>query len=559
MELKLEKLVDKFWLLLILAFSIPAVWALFVPGFYGASDDLHIGWLYEMDRAIQSGQFPPRFVPDLSFGFGYPLFNFVFPLPFYLGEIFHKLGFSLVDSVKSVFLISLISSALAMYFLLKEFTTKLLSLAGALIYLYTPYRATDVYVRGAIGESLAFVFPPLILLSVYKICTRKSDLSWVGAGVLSITGLILSHNIATYIFLPFIIALAIFLFLIKPERQLLLRFALMLFLSLSAASYFWIPVLVDSGLMKYDTVFDFRDHFPTLIQLIKPFFGYGASVPGPYDGMSFFIGSLNILLIVLAGVGLIKLRKKYSFFQKTILIWSLITLTVVVFMMNYRSTFLWQHIPFLPYFQFPWRFLMMTTFVTPLLVIGLEGIKFKQQLAVFLMLGAVFLKWSYFRPHDFLGRTDSYYLNRYIPYPEASEDYKQTQEEYLRLPRLASKRPDKNFPLVITEDNSKVDINKVNSLHQIITISTSSSQLINYNKYNFPGWGVKVNGQKQELGTGQPFGQITFSIPAGTNKVEVYFTETRFKLFLDIMSLSAILVSLGFLINTLSIRKKHDV
>ena len=80
---KLEKLLARYWIFIILFFSIPAVWALLVPGFYGASDDLHIAWLQQMDKIIKMGQIPPRFVPDLSFGFGYPLFNFVFPLPFY--------------------------------------------------------------------------------------------------------------------------------------------------------------------------------------------------------------------------------------------------------------------------------------------------------------------------------------------------------------------------------------------------------------------------------------------------------------------------------------------
>src|SRR3972149_4510481 len=95
----------------ILALSIPAVWALFVPGFYGASDELHIAWLQQMDAVVRLGQFPPRFVPDLSFGFGYPLFNFVFPLPFYLGEIFHLFSFSFVDAIKIVFGLSRLGSA----------------------------------------------------------------------------------------------------------------------------------------------------------------------------------------------------------------------------------------------------------------------------------------------------------------------------------------------------------------------------------------------------------------------------------------------------------------
>src|SRR3990172_9820083 len=127
---RIEKFLDKYWWIIVVVLSIPAFWVLLVPGFYGASDDLHIGWLYQMHQTLMSGQIPPRFVPDLSFGFGYPLFNFVFPLPFYIGEIFHLLGLSFVGSVKAVFLLGVPLSGYFMYKFLKEHTDKWLSLAG---------------------------------------------------------------------------------------------------------------------------------------------------------------------------------------------------------------------------------------------------------------------------------------------------------------------------------------------------------------------------------------------------------------------------------------------
>ena len=70
------------WVIVAGLLIIPAVWALFVPGYYGASDDIHMAWLHEFHKTLMLFQIPPRFVPDLSYGFGYPLFNFVFPLPF---------------------------------------------------------------------------------------------------------------------------------------------------------------------------------------------------------------------------------------------------------------------------------------------------------------------------------------------------------------------------------------------------------------------------------------------------------------------------------------------
>jgi len=157
------------WLGLAGILIIPAVWALLVPGFYGASDDIHIAWLFELHKTLMMGQIPPRFVADLSFGFGYPLFNFVFPLPFYLAEIFHLSGFSLVDSIKALFFITIPISGYFMYLLMRQFTNKDLSLVAAVLYIYTPYRSVDLYVRGAVGEIVSFMFLPLILLSVIKV------------------------------------------------------------------------------------------------------------------------------------------------------------------------------------------------------------------------------------------------------------------------------------------------------------------------------------------------------------------------------------------------------
>src|SRR3989344_1397726 len=202
---KTRKIISKYIYLIILALSLPAVRYLFVNGYFGVSDDLHIGWLFEMDRVIKSFKFPPRFVPDLSFGFGYPLFSFVYPLPFYIAEIFHLVGFSLVNSIKLVFGLSLPLSMLFMYKILRVYMKEDFSLAGAVLYVYAPYRALELYVRGTLGEIVAFVFFPLIILSFIKLTSNEKSLKWVGIGGISIAGLVLSHNIMAYMFMPFLL------------------------------------------------------------------------------------------------------------------------------------------------------------------------------------------------------------------------------------------------------------------------------------------------------------------------------------------------------------------
>jgi hypothetical protein len=549
---KLEKFLTKYsWLTLILL-SVPAVWSLLAPGYFGVSDDLHIGWLFEMDRAVRMGQIPPRFVPDLSYGFGYPLFNFVFPLPFYLAEIFHLLGFSLVASIKAVFLLTIPASLYFMYKLLKEYASELVALAGAAIYIYAPYRATDIFVRGAVGEALAFAFLPLVFLSFVKL---EKNRQWIGISALAIAALITSHNIVAYMFLPFLLAYLLGrVIAIKVNRSPIVgRYLAALILGLLAASYFWVPAIFESGLMQYSTVFNFADHFPTIKQLITPYFGYGASVPGPGDGMSFFVGTIGLSVV---GIGLVSLLfqwRKFSQKELWLLVWSGATFLISILMMNYRSSFVWRSVPFLPYFQFPWRFLTLTTFIAPLFVIALAKLKPSQWVWGLVLILAVGLNFTYFKPEQFLGRQDEYYLNRYIPLPDASQEYKQTAEEYLRLPKGTEVRPDRNYPRAYADVRANLVVSEVNALDAVIQTDYPAEFVLNYNKYYFPGFVARIDGEPTELAAGKPFGQITLKIPAGSHRVEIEYRETTQRKTVNILSLGALLTAAG-----LVVRKKNE-
>ena len=524
---KTQKIISKYLLLIILILSIPAVRYLFVYGYFGVSDDLHIGWLFEMDRVIKSFKFPPRFVPDLSFGFGYPLFTFVYPLPFYIAEIFHLIGFSLVNSVKFVFGLSIPVSMYFMYKLLKHFMPEDYSLAGAVLYVYAPYRALEMFVRGTIGEIVAFVFFPLIIYSVVK---RKPYIL-----ALTFAGLILSHNIMAYMFMPFLLLFTIL------NRSFLVSLKGLL-LGLLCSVYFWLPAIYESTLMKYDTVFNFYDHFPALKQFITPYWGYGASVPGNYDTMSFYMGAVGILVVVIGSIIFLLKRNKYLNNEKIFIIWSILVCLVSIFMMNFRSAWLWRNLPLLPYFQFPWRFLAMITLVSPFLLIVFSKFPKLKYLPLVVIFFAIFLNFNYFKTSEYLGRNDDYYINRYIPIPVASEAYLRTSEEYLRLPVESETRPQKNFPRAYTTNQEvALGIEELNPLDAVILTESNNEFTLNYNKYYYPGWIVKIDGNIIEIEPGKPYGQISFIVPDGKHTIEVKYSESPLRLFFDIVSLVTII------------------
>jgi len=551
----IKKILNKYLFVLILLLSIPAVRYLFVHGFFGVSDDLHIGWLYEMDRVIKMFQFPPRFVPDLSFGFGYPLFTFVYPLPFYIGELIHLLGFSLVNSVKIVFGLSIPFSMYFMYKFLKEFLSQELSLAGSVLYVYAPYRAVEIFVRGGIGEIVAFVFIPIIALAFIRITSEKSSLRWIGICAFSIAALILSHNIMAYMFMPFAVILLIarLIFLTKNKKKAVLHSLSGVILGLLVSIYFWFPAISESSLMHYDTVFNFYDHFPTLIQFITPYFGYGASVPGPYDTMSFYFGLTGLLMVFLGLASFIIKFKKFSKEEKIFIVWSTFVFFVSIFMMNHRSAFLWRSLPLLPYFQFPWRFISMVVFSSPIFLLGFSKYRSGKIISFIVIALAIILNFGYFKTSEYLGREDGYYINRYIPVPAASDEYRKTSEEYLRLPKDTEIRPSDNFPRAYAEVSAIKQISEENALNATVFTDYEKEFILNYNKYYYPGWFARIDGKKVEIIPGKPYGQIAVSVPEGVHTVEIGYGESPKRLVFDLISLFSICIA------TLFIFKKHTI
>ena len=89
-----------FPLIIILTLSFFAVKPLLLPGFFPMHDDTQVARVFEMGKVLQNGIFPVRFVPDLGYGYGYPIFNFYAPLAYYIGASFIFLGFDALLATK---------------------------------------------------------------------------------------------------------------------------------------------------------------------------------------------------------------------------------------------------------------------------------------------------------------------------------------------------------------------------------------------------------------------------------------------------------------------------
>ena len=104
----------------------------------------------------------PRWFPDFAFGYGFPVLNFYSPLGYYLAELFqlvvgdawsHEAGLRGVPASLRAGHVPVRQTALGGGG----------GLLASLAYTYAPYHLADVYRRGALAESLAFVWFPLML------------------------------------------------------------------------------------------------------------------------------------------------------------------------------------------------------------------------------------------------------------------------------------------------------------------------------------------------------------------------------------------------------------
>ncbi|MCJ7792945.1 MAG: hypothetical protein MUP45_03130, partial [Candidatus Marinimicrobia bacterium] len=157
------KKLKRFLPLVLILVGLVALLDFFHPGLPVTHDGQdHVARIANFYQTLTEGNLIPRWAANLNWGYGHPVVMFLYPLPSYFASFFHFLGFSLVDSTKLVFGLGFLLSGFFMSLWLKEIWGEEAGFIGGLLYLFAPYRFLDLYVRGAIGENFAFIWPPLI-------------------------------------------------------------------------------------------------------------------------------------------------------------------------------------------------------------------------------------------------------------------------------------------------------------------------------------------------------------------------------------------------------------
>ena len=106
--------------LLIMISLLPLISILRKGGYESGDLSIHSMFAMSFYDALKDGNIIPRWAGEINYGFGYPLFLFLYPLPYYLISVFHSLGLSFIASIKLVLISSFLISGIAMYLWIKE-------------------------------------------------------------------------------------------------------------------------------------------------------------------------------------------------------------------------------------------------------------------------------------------------------------------------------------------------------------------------------------------------------------------------------------------------------
>ena len=539
----------KYYLIVLGISTLPLISIFLTSQFPHLHDGLvHLARIGAYFKALQDGQLPVRWAGDLNYGYGMPLFNFIYHVPYLISSFFILLGAGLVNAFKITLVLSFLLSGIFMFgFSMAFFKNIKKAFLVTLFYQFIPFRLVEILIRGSFGEVYAYAFFPLVLWGITLLFGKPSfkNILVVSLGT---SLLILSHNSISLVF--FLICIFFVLFFAKRPKNYIYSF-ISLFLGLLLASFYWIPAIFEHRYTYGDLFMKnlYVSHFPPLLNFFIPNFLNDTRLQT--GGISVQFGLFHTFVFMLVLVVLFS-KNKIAKLEKLIIIFCLSIFLIALFIMQPISIFVWEKIALLRQFQFSWRLLSVVGFATSLMSIFLFYFKFFRKNIIyfpFLFL-LVFSTVYYWRP--VLGWdkvNEDYYWN----FPLSTTYFGETDVVWSEGPK--NSYPKRRVDLIGGKGEIGEVIKKSN-LRLFKVKAETEIQLVDNTQY-FPGWRVLVDGRTVpiEFQDQNWRGLITFRVPKGEHDIKVVFGESPVRFIADTITIG----TFGLLMVFGMLRKKRKL
>ena len=211
----------------------------------------HICRLMGTWQSLEEGQPFAVIMSAFCNGFGYSWNIFYSPLTAFFPLIFHCIGANFTVCIKIFLWLCTFLSGITMFqFVQKVTRNNKVGIIAAIIYIFAPYRLTDMYIRNALAEYTTFVFFPLVMDGLYTLFHKKNK--WGYKLTLGAVGLILTHTVITMYMAIF--AFVYVLMNIRKLKQIVIwrKLAIHVILILAITAFFWVPLLEHTLATNYE-------------------------------------------------------------------------------------------------------------------------------------------------------------------------------------------------------------------------------------------------------------------------------------------------------------------
>ena len=514
--------------------------------------------LVEFHENIRHGVLLPRWAPDLSLGYGQPFFVFNPPIVYYLAEIWLLAGMGPLTALNLTCALIVAGSAAGMFLLGRLWFGPWGGWLAAAAYVYAPYFHVDLFVRHALAEFAAFLFYPLAFYGFARYA-RDRDLRFLLLGGAAFAGVIASHHPAALLFAPLLLSFVVFQALQSKSLRLLLVQWAGLALGLALGASIWLPGLFERQFVKLDRLLDgylqYTNHFVYLQQLVETNWGYGLSLPGYGDGMSFSLGWSHLLLAGLGWVaaggcvavrrwiavprmaGRRQARRLLAFLNGWCILFGVLMLA--------GSEWFWATLPLLKYVEFPWRMLAPAAFCVALAAASLgpalAGLKTWRKPALAAALGLLILpNLQHIAPAGY----ETVDLRQWTPQQIAQRGVSvTTRNEY--EPLGAELPPQRADQVRVVAGSAQGDLQRHSPVYWSGQIEAAEQSSVEVSCFFFPGWQAFLDGGVIPIEPSPGSGLIRIAVPEGRHRLELRFERTPVRLLGDAISLVSAFVLVG--------------
>ncbi|MBE7468576.1 MAG: hypothetical protein DPW09_23085 [Anaerolineae bacterium] len=580
-------------LLLLWLLTLPAVTPLLQPTLTRSADGLlHLYRLVALDHLIRQGVFFSRWLPDLAYGYGLPLFVYYAPLSYYLAEGLRLLGLDAVAAFNSSAALVLLLAAAGVYLLVKEWFGPRAGLLAGVAYVYAPYGLFNLFSRGSLPVAWAGAVFPFVFWAFGRLIHTRSPL-YLPLAALLCGAALLMHNISNLLFLPLLLFYLVIELIFTPHASrltphALLRVGLALTLGLGLAAFFWLPAMLERDFAQLQRVitppdFDYRSNFVSLSQLFSLPAPANTGLLNPTDPLTLGLAQVGLAIIGLGGgwyqVSSVKCQVSgiggqaspfthhaprithHASRSPAPLLFATIALIAACFMMLPLSVSIWDRLPLIAFVQQPHRLLSVTALALAILA-GAAVAFLPDRLSLGLTVAGILLIFITTAPLLY----PRYYsplpapptLSGMLAYERASGaigttsfgEYlpvwvQQTPRESPLEPLYQAGAPIERLDSAYLPAGTRLEaaVYKVNQVE--LTLDAPQPFQAVFHTFYFPGWQATVAGQPAPVGPVTERGLIGVTVPAGPHRLRLFFTETPVRRVANTISTLALFIVAG--------------